>query len=153
MSNETIADIIKDIRSRNEGVPMDAEGSHPLVEDMLALADRIERAVTNCNQFKMREALLTARSAINDFSHSGLIDTDTYKAEIEQIDAALALPRRNCDVGTAEEQVERFRKLCISMHDNVHHCKQCPLEGVSAICEFKWSQMPYEEEDESEVKE
>lgn len=45
MSNETIADIIKDIRSRNEGVPRDAECSHPLAEDILHLADRIEAAV------------------------------------------------------------------------------------------------------------
>ena len=48
--SETIADIVGDIRSRNQGCPLDAEGSHPLAEDMLALADRIEQAVTNCNQ-------------------------------------------------------------------------------------------------------
>jgi hypothetical protein len=42
---ETIADIIKDIRTRNDGgVPRDGESSHCLAEDMLALANRIESA-------------------------------------------------------------------------------------------------------------
>jgi hypothetical protein len=43
---ETINDIVREIRSRNEGcVPLDGESSHPLAEDMLKLADRIEAAV------------------------------------------------------------------------------------------------------------
>ena len=89
----------------------------------------------NTNE-KLREALLTARSAINDFSHSGLIDTDTYKAEIAQIDEALALPRRNCDVGTAYEQHMRFRHFCQSHYG-------CYSTAPDLV--FEWAQMPYEE--------
>ena len=43
---------------------------------------------------QMRSALITARSAIIDFSYSGQVDTETYKAEIGIIDAALAEPPR-----------------------------------------------------------
>ena len=52
---------------------------------------------------------------------------------------------RNCDVGTAEEQEERFDAHC-RKHMG---CLTCPLRekdgGVPKHCEFVWSQMPYEE--------
>lgn len=42
---ETIDEIVRDIRSRNDGgVPLDGESSHCLAADMLELADRIEAA-------------------------------------------------------------------------------------------------------------
>ena len=101
--SETIADIVGDIRSRNQGCPLDAEGSHPLAEDMLALADRIEQAVTNCNQpepvtncnslnaAKMREVLDEIRvAAMSDYEP----DADYL---IEKCNAALSAPPRNCD--------------------------------------------------------
>lgn len=49
-------------------------------------------------------------------------------------------PPRNCDVGTAEEQTERFEAYCDS-HTN---CAHCPLKGQQ--CVLAWSQMPYESE-------
>jgi len=58
--------------------------------------------------------------------------------------AALALPPRNCDVGTAEEQDARYNKLC----EPLRSCGQCPVyvkaRGVDH-CEFVWGQMPYKE--------
>lgn len=42
--SETITDIVRDIRRRNHGWPLDAEASHSTVEDLLHLADRIEAA-------------------------------------------------------------------------------------------------------------
>ena len=45
---------------------------------------------------------------------------------------------RNCDVGTAEEQIKRHRDFCNS---NV-----CKCESSCKICFAKWSQMPYEKE-------
>ena len=46
MSNkqETIADIVADIRSQNQGLPEDSYALSPLVCDLLSLADRIEAA-------------------------------------------------------------------------------------------------------------
>ena len=47
MSNanqETIADIVDDIRAQNQGLPEDSYALSPLVCDLLSLADRIEAA-------------------------------------------------------------------------------------------------------------
>ena len=47
MSNakqETIADIVADIRAQNQGLPEDSYALSPLVCDLLSLADRIEEA-------------------------------------------------------------------------------------------------------------
>ena len=47
MSNakqETIADIVADIRAQNQGLPEDIYALSPLVCDLLSLADRIEAA-------------------------------------------------------------------------------------------------------------
>ena len=57
------------------------------------------------------------------------------------IDRALALPLRNCDVGTAEEQAIRFDEFC-------QECEKCPLNekrlNIKLVqCEFLWAQMPY----------
>jgi hypothetical protein len=68
-------------------------------------------------------------------------DTAKYMNDIISIvQHALAEPLRNCDVGTAEEQAERFDAYCDS-HTN---CAHCPLAGQQ--CALAWSQMPYEEE-------
>lgn len=40
----TVMDIVCDIRQLNQGVPLDGESSHCLVEDMLLLADSLEEA-------------------------------------------------------------------------------------------------------------
>ena len=53
---------------------------------------------------------------------------------------ALSAPPRNCDVGTAEEQNNRFLKFCESLD-----CERyCPLFKAES-CELAWAQMPYEE--------
>ena len=55
---------------------------------------------------------------------------------------ALALPMRQCDVGTAEEQTDRFAAFCASVHPS---CVACKADGQYTRCEFVWAQMPYEE--------
>lgn len=60
-------------------------------------------------------------------------------------------PRRNCDIGSAEEQEIRFKKFCNS-HYNINNvdgeCNACPLnDNIKTECEFAWMQMPYEEGD------
>lgn len=70
----------------------------------------------------------------------GLIQTIDYIAK-----KALAVPRRNCDVGTAEEQYERYLAFCDKYGT---YCGGCPC-GVHtsrfACCFAKWAQMPYQE--------
>lgn len=63
------------------------------------------------------------------------------------IRAALAAPARNCDVGTAEEQAERFKQFCLDNHSAEHLCSRCPLGKQLGndvdICQLHWAQMPY----------
>ena len=60
---------------------------------------------------------------------------------VDKVMSALALPRRNCEVGTAEEQYLRYNEFCRSTYG-------CYITSPNIVLE--WSQMPYEEE--SEVK-
>ena len=55
----------------------------------------------------------------------------------------LHAPRRNCDVGTAEEQREKFLKFCAMQDCSV----KCPMRKSKDMneCILKWAQMPYEE--------
>lgn len=56
-------------------------------------------------------------------------------------------PPRNCDVGTAEEQLDRYglfcQKKCL-ICENRFSCHLCG-ERYRMKCMMKWAQMPYEE--------
>ena len=66
-----------------------------------------------------------------------------YLDQIEsQAKATLATPPRNCDIGTAEEQDQRFQKFCNKANGGV--CLGCPIVA-EADCGIVWAQMPYEE--------
>lgn len=91
---------------------------------------------------KMREALQQAKVAILAARKKMGVDNPII---LEIIDAALAAPPRNCDVGTVKEQFERWQAFC-GRHDPV--CKGCPCDGPEcsfAFCFAKWAQMPYED--------
>lgn len=68
-------------------------------------------------------------------------------AIIRMRNALSANPIRNCDVGTAEEQAERYGRYCDKFTSDGMHCENCPCCGKIPFgkCEFVWSQMPYEE--------
>jgi hypothetical protein len=62
---------------------------------------------------------------------------------IEKCFAALAEPLRNCDVGTAEEQEERYLKL---KREYVDRMARCPAGGYSFFPDsLYWAQLPYED--------
>jgi hypothetical protein len=78
-----------------------------------------------------------------------------------KLQKALDVPPRNCDVGTAEEQAERFEDFCLkhigcAEETGGRHCVGCPLEKASMKttqkCELYWAQMPYEKEANNEQK-
>ena len=104
---------------------------------------------------QIREALVTIGGS--DFKNPairGFLDQmDIIRATAQ---SALAVPPRNCDVGTAKEQRSRFEKFCNSHCwdeiDGTHCSSSCPLpHGDASKCEdFEWEQMPYTAE--SEVK-
>lgn len=57
--------------------------------------------------------------------------------------------RRNCDVGTAEEQSLRYADFCTRYYkrnDTDAECFGCPAECEKGDCEFTWGQLLYAEE-------
>ena len=127
---------------------------------------------------KLREALVKIcneiRSYCDDYgageSHKSLVDRTVndppdytcYRDTILKIDsiveAALAEPVRNCDVGTAEEQWKCFDEFCDAWQESapVEMCScECPVYKMKNIgcdgnqgrsgCYAQWAQMPYEE--------
>ena len=119
LKNETIADIMTEIVGRDAAC---------------------RKPVTDChglNAAAMREALMMAKRL---FDGRLMWQTDIRKAH-EAVNAALAAPPRNCDVGTAEEQEKRYLALCDS-----NNCSSCPVRFKGKTdCVFTWAQMPYDE--------
>lgn len=123
------------------------------------LADRLEAAekrkkAQHGNAAKMREALkpwiALAEWLLGNAGKDGLGEAirengPIIRQRLEELRAALAAPPRNCEVGTAAEQAERFAKYC----DRFHRCNGCPCCGKMKYnrCEFIWAQMPYAEEE------
>ena len=97
-------------------------------------------AVGDCA--KLREALEFAEDEL--WAH-GLFDAS------KRIASALAAPPRNCDVGTAEEQSERFDKFCHANINTQRCCGDCPaFRTTRDDCELVWAQMSYVEKEGGE---
>ena len=75
---------------------------------------------------KLREAL----SEISNLADALDIDNPNVVAILDQCRDALAEPERNCDVGTAEEQAERFAEYCDSEACKRNRCKS----RAKALC-------------------
>ena len=71
---------------------------------------------------------------------------DTWKVA----QAALAMPMRNCDVGTVDEHNRRFIGFCTDHFvpdEDGGRCDNCPLtKRIGWSCQFEWAQMPYAQE-------
>ena len=92
---------------------------------------------------KLREALTKILDLTNSLDEDCAVDP----VEIRDIAKdALAEPVKNCEVGTEEEQSERFHAYCEAHKDNDAECLYCPLFGkTGGHCELAWAQLPYEE--------
>lgn len=161
--HETIADIVAEKRkcieemSRNLSiVPIRREEQLAEIERIEVEASRLEAALkreatttekssTVGNSAAMREALKEIRARlVYLYGHiDGTFDPPALKEVCGIADEALAKPPRNCDVGKANEQAERFKLFC-----NRRECITCELNRSSPFrygCFSVWSQMPYEE--------
>ena len=58
---------------------------------------------------------------------------------IDKCKSALSAPARQCDVGSAEEQEERFFAFC----DTHSNCGGCPHIRIEE-CALAWEQTPYD---------
>lgn len=72
---------------------------------------------------------------------------DTLEHEIISANKILSKPPRNCDVGTAEEQIRRFRKFCESEICRRYRCGHGCKATCIDRCAIAWAQMPYEAEE------
>lgn len=94
------------------------------------------------NAAAMREALKAVKDGIETdvlLPYGELATEGKYvlAAEInKKVLSALSAPLRNCDVGTAEEQIQRFNDYCnahYSIKCNEPECGACPL-WTSGLC-------------------
>ena len=78
--------------------------------------------------------------------HPSVIELAETVCDRMNKEAEIGRPRRNCDVGTAEEQAERYGRYCDQFTRDGLHCENCPCCGKIPFgkCEFAWAQMPYE---------
>ena len=121
------------------------------------------------NQMNMHEALVKAKKAIcnhakyicqslslensNIQSNCGDVlcaHRDLCEAKTE-INAALSAPPRNCDVGTEDEQVDRFIAYCCCKCDGSKCNHALNMEDEIYKCAIKWAQTPYEAERKGET--
>ena len=110
MSNanqETIEDIVADIRAQNQGLPEDSYALSPLVCDLLSFADRIEAA----HQREVGE-LCGERNGILNANASLAADNDRLRKEVEELRECLEQAYGD-KIGTYTmkgNEVERWRK-------------------------------------------
>lgn len=109
-----------------------------------AVVATTEKSSAVGNAAAMREALMEIKGLFRDIDLTN--DTPENKAYAIAV-SALSAPARNCDVGTAEEQAERYGRYCDKFTSDGMHCETCPCCGKIPFgrCEFAWSQMPYED--------
>ena len=120
MSNEnqeTIADIVADIRAQNQGLPEDSYALSPLVCDLLSFADRIEAA--NKREIASKdEKIASLRTIIDEFGAVVRItDKEFLKGETECPLYGKAIEEKKnhhwcayCNIGTDGTAVCLFRK-------------------------------------------
>ncbi len=96
----------------------------------------------------MREALTDVLLALDEAGFKPGDSSDPLTVAVLKAGQALAMPVRNCEVGTPEEQTARLRKLCKKYKPT---CQECPCYTNihKENCWLKWAQMPYEEEEEN----
>ena len=171
--NEKVRNITDEMRKRvdyGDGVKLNLDG-----RAVVEFCDRIDAAnEREGDEAELKWSRIGHDEAVAEFKHSNAAamrkaleavkdwfdgdmngdDADEMDAMLEKVDAALAAPARNCDVGTAEEQEERFDAFCARHYGtndmSRDNCRICPLSPMG--CKLAWAQMPYEKEGGRGVK-
>ncbi len=151
-THETTADIIAEMCDLAAHRDWHNHTGQSNRERLSHLADRLEAAHKrergDCA--KLREALENAYSLLCEGIATEVDDELEHPFHLElaceKIQAALTVPPRQCDVGTAQEQIKRWQAFCNRYDDD---CTGCPCEAADTWdytgCFAKWAQMPYEE--------
>ena len=127
---ESLSDIVAEMRGRGEDGRMDRRLWLDYADRIEAIdsADAWRSLYTPGNAAAIREALAEARKVIK------AIGGYWAREMLPIIDAALAAPARQCDVGTPAEQERRYKAT-----GEVYHT----LTLTNALA---WAQTPYAEE-------
>ena len=159
----TYADRIEAAAKREREAGAEAAQVCGEIGEMIGMEATREKSSQVGNAAKMREALVKAKKAICHHAKYVCQSLSWENSDIQSncgdilcahrdlceaktaINAALASPPRNCDVGTDEEQSRRYEELC-----DRHTCgSRCSASGCPMYehdCSpFAWGQMPYEE--------
>ena len=131
MSNEkqeTVADIVADIRAQNQGLPEDSYALSPLVCDLLSLADRIEAAhKTEIKQIKFNfgqgDCVKCAEVPDESCKYYGEPDGCNFrslanilrKAEVCEMIGREATREKSSQVGNAAKIREALSDACYAM--------------------------------------
>ena len=98
----------------------------------------------------MRDAAETALTTIRGIINGTIARTNNSVFDCrDKLKHALSAPPRNCDVGTADEQEDRFDAFCKhQMYKSGYmSCPDCPIYRKDEhYCKLRWAQMPYESE-------
>lgn len=152
MSNRTPKEALREIRNRIVYIYGNIDGTFnpPALKEVCEIADDAisspitEKSSAVGNAAAMREGLIWMKERIIAAIHDGSLDCSEVLNKIEE---ALSAPPRQCDVGTAEEQVERFREFCETEKCMRYRCGS----GCKAICidrcAIAWAQTPYKAEE------
>ena len=113
------------------------------------------------NAAKMRDALNETQSVIakcmeilnkipGGVPYDGLIDDvadELGDLRDSHVKSAISAPTRNCDVGTVEEQLDRYGLFCQNKCPTCENRFSCHIcgERYRMKCMVAWSQMPYKE--------
>ena len=120
------------------------------------MANEMQKMREAVNVRKFRKIAKNIRRLVDHIRKEKSLSENLAREAFDQIDdlaiEALIAPPRNCDMGTAEEQSERFRNFCkIESAASGGHCTGCRAICYGRDkCEFSWAQMPYEEERKGE---
>ena len=101
----------------------------------------------------MRDALGIVLRYLQWLYAQGCTDRGRLSDEIDRVVSAIDKPPRNCDVGSADEQIKRWEKFCQEHHEYwrpdksltaIQKCN-CPCHEGNGCNYFVWAQMPYTE--------
>lgn len=93
----------------------------------------------------MYENIKTPHNALEMILEIVTSDRPADEVEIANIcNHAISIPLRNCDVGTTDDKIRRFRDHCLKV-EKPGECMYCHNPPVNLIrCVMDWMQLPYE---------
>lgn len=117
--------------------------NHRQLAEWLMELDRLKTTPIG-NIYALRQALVKAHTLLKVCDWPEGVNMQGMADLMKEIESAIDAPARNCDVGTVDDQKDRFLEFCDVEKGPREHCRNCRLCNASD-CELAWVQLPYEE--------